>query len=342
MGAAAFAYASTIYSTRPEAALRAFGKELAVRATKAWDWATAHPNALYYNNDDSKQPGSKGLAAGQQEMDDAQRRLAKFEAAVYLYELTGDGSYKNFVEGNYLSIIPNHGPTQWDADRQEVLVYCTRLPRISTQVQSAILKHFISAATTNADQLSMVTHKKDPYCAPIKDYTWGSNQSKMLQARLYQLLATCSDDAAFAASANSAALGYIHDIHGVNPLGLVYLTNMQSAGAEHSVSTMFHHWFAHSSARWGKVTVATPGPPPGYLVGGPNPHYSKDACCTERLLCRLANPSCRKDLAPPLGQPAMKSYRQFNEGWPVNSWEITEPSTGYQASYIRVLAPYVR
>ena len=35
---------------------------------------------------------------------------------------------------------------------------------------------------------------------------------------------------------------------------------------------------------------------------------------------------------PPRGQPALKSYLQFNEGWPANSWEVTEPSTGYQAS----------
>jgi len=32
--------------------------------------------------------------------------------------------------------------------------------------------------------------------------------------------------------------------------------------------------------------------------------------------------------APPLGQPALKSYREFNEGWPANFWELTERSTG--------------
>jgi hypothetical protein len=42
---------------------------------------------------------------------------------------------------------------------------------------------------------------------------------------------------------------YLHYIHGVNPLGLVYLTNMKSAGASHSASTMFHNWFAHGT-RW--------------------------------------------------------------------------------------------
>ena len=44
-------------------------------------------------------------------------------------------------------------------------------------------------------------------------------------------------------------MGYLHYIHGVNPLGLVYLTNMKLAGASHSASTMFHNWFAHGT-RW--------------------------------------------------------------------------------------------
>ena len=57
-----------------------------------------NPSVLYYNNDDTRQPGSQGLAAGQQEMNDAQRLFAKFEAAVYLYELTGDATYRSFVE----------------------------------------------------------------------------------------------------------------------------------------------------------------------------------------------------------------------------------------------------
>jgi endoglucanase len=349
MGAAAFAYAAKIYSARSEADLKGYGDKLATRAKRAWDWATANPNVLYYNNDDTKQPGSRGLASGQQEMDDAQRLFAKFEAAVYLYELTGDVSYKDFVESKYTSIVASYGPTQWDTDRQEALLYYTRLPGISAQVKSAILTKFEANVTRNADQLPMVTNNKDPYRSPIKDYTWGSNQSKVLQARLYQLLALYGNDAATAAKADSAAMGYLHYIHGVNPLGLVYLTNMKSAGAKHSASTIFHSWFAHGSARWERVSDAMPGPPPGYLVGGPNPHYSRDECCTaasgtagHRCYGSAAFSFCSNSYAPPLGQPALKSYRQFNEGWPANSWEVTEPSTGYQAQYIRVLAKYVR
>jgi endoglucanase len=79
----------------------------------------------------SKQPGSGGLASGQQEMDDAQRLFAKFEAAVYLYELTNDVNYKDFVESNYTSIVASDGPTQWGADRQEcysITRACLRFP----------------------------------------------------------------------------------------------------------------------------------------------------------------------------------------------------------------------
>ncbi|MEM1217077.1 MAG: T9SS type A sorting domain-containing protein [Bacteroidota bacterium] len=34
----------------------------------------------------------------------------------------------------------------------------------------------------------------------------------------------------------------------------------------------------------------------------------------------------------------MKSYLDFNTGWPENSWEITEPAIYYQAAYLRFLA----
>ncbi len=349
MGAAGFAYAAKIYSARSEPDLKLYGADLATRAKRAWDWATANPSIRYYNNDNAKQPGSAGLAAGQQEMDDAQRLFAKFEAAIYLYELTGDASYKDFVESTYTAIIADHGPAQWDADRQEALLYYTGLPRISADVRAAILAKFAASVTTNADQLPMVVNQQDPYRSPIKDYTWGSNQSKVLQARLYQLLVLYGNDAAASTVANAAALDYLHYIHGVNPLGLVYLTNMKSAGAENSVSTMFHNWFTHGSRRWERVSSTMPGPPPGYLVGGPNPRFSVDDCCTAaigtsayRCYRSAAFALCGNSYAPPRGQPALKSYLQFNEGWPANSWEVTEPSTGYQASYIRVLAAFAQ
>ena len=351
MGAAVFAHASKFFSARPEAHLNSYGDDLLRRANRAWHWAAANPKVLYFNNDNEKQPGSGGLASGQQEMSDAERLFVKFEAAVYLYEMTGEARFKDFAEANYSSIVPNWGPDQWQTERQEALLYYAGLPGGSDEVKSAILKRFVTNVTTSTSQLPMVLAQKDAYRAPIAQFTWGSNQLIAAQGRLYQLLSRHSPGNAFAqiAAAKAAALDYLHYIHGVNPLGMVYLTNMSSAGAELSASTMFHHWFSHGSARWAKVDTDTPGPPPGYLVGGPNPSFAVDSCCSagfgsSNFLCNWSTKylRCRADYAPPLAQPAMKSYRDFNVGWPVNSWSVTEPSIGYQAKYVRLLAAYVR
>jgi endoglucanase len=347
MGAAAFAYAAKIYSTRPEAALKHYGKLLLARAIKAWDWAAAHPQVLYYNNDDSQQPGSAGLGSGQQEMSDADRLFAKFEAAIYLYELTREVAYQDFILANYATIVEPFGPTQWDTNRQEALIYYARLAGVPVDVSDAILKKFVTKMTGDADQLPMVVNNQDPYRAPMKDYTWGSNLSKMTQARLYQLLALYGSSAATAAKIESIAMEYLHYVHGVNPLGLVYLTNVNSIGAENSADTLYHTWFAPGT-RWSKVTPTTPGPAPGYLVGGPNPRFTVDSCCTApsgtaafQCFGSTSFSLCSLNYSPPIGQPAMKSYRQFNDGWPADSWAVTEPSTTYQAQYIRSLAGFV-
>ncbi|MBS0241799.1 MAG: glycoside hydrolase family 9 protein, partial [Proteobacteria bacterium] len=275
-GAAAFAYAAQIYSARAEPRLKAFGAQLAVRARQAWTWAELHPNVLFYNNDEARQPGSGGLASGQQEMDDRERLFTKVAAAVYLYALTGEGNYREFVERNYAAIIPINGLSQWDGEKQDVLLYYSGLSGISADAQARIPGQFLRAMVSKADQLPMISRDHDPYRAPLRDYTWGSNHSKMWQSRLYALLWKHAENPLLAAKAKEASLGYLHYIHGVNPLGLVYLTNMKSAGATHSASTMYHHWFAPGSRRWSRTGEGNPGPAPGYLVGGPNPSYAKD------------------------------------------------------------------
>ncbi len=42
-----------------------------------------------------------------------------------------------------------------------------------------------------------------------------------------------------------------------------------------------------------------------------------------------------------MNQPKQKSYDQFNTSWPMNSWEVTENSFGYQIAYIRLLSQFV-
>jgi hypothetical protein len=348
MGAAVFAYASKIYGARPEASLKTYATDLNSRAVKAWTWATANPSVLYYNNDESKQTGSSGLASGQQETDDAGRIFSKFQAAMYLYEMTGDAAYRTFVEANYASIVPSYGPSEWDMEKQDAVLYYTRLSGISSSVSSAILTQFVNNVTSHTDQLPMVTGNQDPYRAPMKDYGWGSNQIKMAQSRLYQLLAKYGSGTNVATAA-AGAEEYVHYIHGVNPFGLVYLTNMKRAGAENSATTLFHTWFADGSPKWDVVTSTTPGPAPGFVPGGPNPGFSLDGCCAApsgdaAYHCYGATEYslCSQNWQPPMGQPTQKSYLQFNSGWPAGSWSVTEPSTGYQAKYVLVLSAYAR
>ena len=345
MGAAVFAYASKVYGARPEASLKTYATDLNARAVKAWTWAVANPSVLYYNNDESKQAGSSGLASGDQETDDAGRLFSKFQAAMYLYEMTGDAAYRTFVEANYAAIEPSSGPSEWDMEKQEAVLYYTRLNGISNSVGSAILNQFLTNITTHTDQWPMVTGNQDPYRAPMKDYTWGSNQIKMAQARLYQLLAKYGSGTTVAPAAG-AAEEYVHYMHGVNPIGLVYLTNMQRAGAENSAKTVFHTWFADGT-KWDEVSSTTPGPAPGFVPGGPNSSFSLDSCCTapsgdSAYHCYGASEFslCSQNWQPPMGQPVQKAYLQFNSGWPAGSWPITEPSTGYQAKYVLVLAAY--
>jgi hypothetical protein len=83
---------------------------------------------------------------------------------------------------------------------------------------------------------------------------------------------------------------------------------------------MFHEWFRHGSI-WDNARTSECGPPPGFLTGGPNANYTGS-------------------LSPPAGQPRQKAYRDWNTGWPENSWEITEPGIYYQAAYVKLLSAF--
>jgi endoglucanase len=348
MGAAAFAYAAKFFTSRSEPDLKRYGDDLKKRATAAWTWATANPNVLYYNNDESKQPGSKGLAAGQQEMSTTDRLRAQFEAATYLFEMTGEAQFKSFADANHGALLPTWGPSMWEVDALESLLYYARLPGATPEVAKSIRERFLANLSLTSEAFQGSLQQADPYRAPMKDYTWGSNKGKAMQARLHQLVALHNTDPMLSETSLAAALEYAHYIHGVNPLGLVYLTNMAPAGASHSAATMFHAWFARGT-RWQRVTEQLPGPPPGFLVGGPNPQFSVDACCrapagSPAYRCYGASmfSLCQQNFTPPLAQPPAKSYLQYNDPWPANSWEISEPSLGYQSYYVRLLAAFTR
>jgi endoglucanase len=120
-------------------------------------------------------------------------------------------------------------------------------------------------------------------------------------------------------------------------MGKVYLSNMYSFGAENSVNRLWHSWFTQGTP-WNDAKQSPYGPAPGYLAGGPaGTQYNwDDRCPGVSPQCGSAPP------APPYGQPSQKTYLDFNDGWPLNSWSVSEPSNGYQTAYIRLLARFVK
>jgi endoglucanase len=333
--AAAFAYAARVYGARGTPAFDAYAATLRTRAENAWTWAIANPQAIFRNNEQSA--GTAGLGAGQQEVDDAGRLAKKVVAAVYLFALTGNSSYRDFVDANYTSapMFASFWLSPFNAEWTQPLLFYAALPGATAVVASAIHDRHVSL-WDGADGWGAITSRRDPYGAFITDYTWGSNSVKALAGGMFVDQATYGLGSRPAGAKMNAGAAYLHYLHGVNPLGKVYLSNMGSFGAENSVDQFYHSWFWDGSAQWDSVSASAFGPAPGFVVGGPNPSYNwDDRCPAIAAACGTFVPS------PPAGQPPQKSYVDFNSSWPLNSWSVTENSNGYQVNYIRLLSKYV-
>ncbi len=68
----------------------------------------------------------------------------------------------------------------------------------------------------------------------------------------------------------NAARGYLHYMHGVNPLNAAYLSSMAAFGAENSVPEFYHGWFRDGSA-WDSAETSIHGLAPDFVPGGPPP-----------------------------------------------------------------------
>jgi len=341
--AAAFALANKVFRDVP--ALNTYATDLNVRAENAWAWTVANPNVLFYNNDDLNQPGSKDLGAGQQEPIDwatgkgsaKDRATKKRIAAVYLYASTNGAAYKNHVEADYTNSDLKTWVDNFNEQENSALLYYANLSGVNSGVATNI-KNYFKNGMTSTDNWKAMTIKLDPYLAFLGVYTWGSNNSKSAKGSMFMNIVNYGVSGFDNAAAKNYALTYVNYIHGVNPQGKVYLSNMNSLGAYNSVNEFYHTWFADKSAKWDSVLTSTYGPAPGFVVGGPNPSYDWDNNCTSTN----PNPACGTAApTPPKGQPAQKSYKDFNTSWPINSWSVTENSNGYQSAYLRLLSKFV-
>ena len=158
-------------------------------------------------------------------------------------------------------------------------------------------------------------------------YHWGSNNPRANYGNTNLDVTEHPLGIADTSAYRARALGILHYLHGVNPLGIVYLSNMYGAGATASVNEIYHVWFSAKS-RWSDAKTSECGPPPGYVPGGPNATAQQDGVPA--------------NLVPPTGQPPQKSYKDWNGGWPEASWAVTEPAIYYQSAYVRLLSAFVR
>lgn len=337
--ATSYAYAAKVLSSMP--VKTEFIQDLKKAAEKAWDWAEKNPDVKFYNN--SWEHGTQNLAAGQQEVDDLIRMEKKLHAAMRLFALTGNTKYQTFFDENYKQarMIAWTLVFAFGEANQDMLLNYAQLKNATPEVARHIKQVYRSALDT-AHNLPAVQNFVDPYFAYQKDYVWGSNGTNAKQGSNFYNVAQYNIDKTLAADAKRYAEHYIHYLHGVNPLNMCYLTNMNTYGAEHSANTVYHAWFHYGNETWGEVGKSTYGPVPGIVVGGPNPAYDWDGCCPKNCDSDYNNSQCfAHDISRLRNQPAQKSYLDMNMGWPLNLWSVSENSNGYQVHYLRLLSKFV-
>jgi endoglucanase len=312
--ASVFSHASIVLGQFPE--FTSYAADLLAIAESTFDYVLPH-----FNNNTLETGCDNGeIISGDADRSDQEQRDIMITAAVYLFEKTGNSIYNTFFIDNYMQAKPMAdnfwGP--YTIPVQDAMLRYTTLPGADATVSANIINTITTHANNNYNGF-YGWNDNDLYRAfmPEWSYHWGSNQAKASYGNLNNRLSDMN--ISNLASQRKKAKELLHYFHGVNPQGMVYLSNMYDFGAERSANEIYHTWFHHGTD-WDNALTSPYGPAPGFLTGGPNKDFTVIY------------------IIPPYGQPPQKSYKDWNAGWPENSWEITEPSIYNQAAYLRLLA----
>lgn len=325
-GAGAFAHGARVFSAQPDATSQAYAVTLQAAAESAWQWLDANPGASpsFYDN--------AGFVSAPAEDDTHWQTVNRLRAATHLLGLTGDTTYRDWFDAN----VGQSHLLQWgfalvyEQGLHAGLLAYAALPSATPSVADAIRAAY-EGSVGGPFQLGNVLAGEDPYGAWLadQDIGWGSNRTRLQHGRLFADMVRFGLDSPRVAEYERAARAYLHSMHGLNPPGFTYLTNLHDLGAPRSVSETYHAWFAHGTD-WDSSLTSLHGPAPGFLTGGPNPNFAPAA--------EYVGPP----LEPPQGQPPLKAYRDWNTSWPENSWEVTECQLSYQSAYLALLASVAR
>lgn len=309
--ASMFAHAAFVFQSMDP--LREEAADLQRRALDAWSWFLTHPIQTECDSQEIKS-GDADRAASEQ-------IGTAVTAAIYLSALTDAPQFNAYISEHFRETRPfrDIAWSIYEVHVGDALLAYTQMEHADEAVKAEILRAFAERLNT-ADSLYRLQPELDPYRAYMPDdqYHWGSNAVKGNLGNTIYDAARYSSDFELKDDYQNHALDFIHYMHGVNPLGLVYLTNMYEIGAEHSANEMYHEWFG--GGIYDNALSSPSGPAPGYVTGGPNKNYTGSA--------------------PLASQPPQRAYLDQNDGGDLNMWEITEPGIYYQSAYLKLLSRF--
>jgi hypothetical protein len=314
-----FAHASYVFGKVPE--LKNEAEALKERALAAW-------NSYQAAQTKTTKCDTGVVHSGNADWSEGDQTAEAVVAAVYLFAITADSNYSDFVAAHYRDTKPyqDAGWSRYKPEQGEALLFYAALPGGVSALKAKLRADKLKDAQSQSGIYGFQPND-DLYRAFLQDpqYHWGSNAPRANYGN--SNLDALALDAKHPGSYEQRALEILHYFHGVNPLGMVYLTNMYSYGATRSANEIFHMWFAPGT-RWSDALTSECGPAPGYVPGGPNAQA-------------VAN-GVPASLIPPAGQPEQKSYRDTNAQWPESSWVITEPGIYYQSAYVKLLSHFAQ
>ncbi len=311
-------------------AFSGYSNDLRTRAENAWNY--------YENSGDKDKECDEGrIEAGDADGDYAREHLAEATvAAVYLYQLTGKAKYDNFVKNNYRQCRPykvGTGTSEWAeyrAHQGEALINYTKLSNADGTTKNAILDLKKSAAKSSGPYYSVQTNQ-NLYRARAYFLNWGSNSLMSRNGSDNMDFINLGINTGNHGKHRERAQSIVNYIHGVNPFGMTYLSNMYGEGAELCADEMWHTWFTDGSQYDGTHSGRV-GPPPGFLSGGAQ---SQGAY----LPMRVGNNDFNTGTTD---QPGQKQWSSEN-GYAADRqpWAFNEPAIYYQASYVKLLADVI-
>ena len=321
-GASMFAHAGVVLTGTNNPFLQDYGNDLLARAELAWQRAELTTSG-FTEFEEACDDGD--IKSGDADRNESGQIESALVAAIYLYQISGNSDYKNFIESRYTQVEPA-STTWWGPYKSALEVALLRYsemqgvtPTVANNIrnQKGNMNYAFSIDSYNA--------RTDLYRAQMDDWAhhWVSNLVRSNCGSLNMDFVEFNINADDAALYRETAEQYLHWLHGSNPLGMVMLSNMYEFGGDACANEIYHTWFG-TNTDFDNALTSPKGPAPGYLTGGPNKDFSY------------------AQLVPPANQPPQKSYRDFNDGWPESSWEITEPAIYYNAAYVMLLSNFVQ